>query len=132
MKIPLTQYEVAHVRKAIFAGLGMAGSAFGAALASGVPLQTVIAWPAVSGLIGAFIVGLFGTFKIPNKDFLLAQKVIEEINPALGEKVAVILDPVMAAREPTDKPAATQEGPVDLVSPPDPPATPIAPVAPAE
>lgn len=121
MKIPLSQYQLAHIRKAVFAGVGMAVTAFVTGLTSGVQLQVLVTWPAVAGLLSAFLIGLLGTFRIPNKDFMLVEKVIETINPVLGEKVAVILDPMMAAREPTDRPVVEQVTPAPLVMPgPDP------------
>lgn len=117
MNMPFSQYQLAHVRKAVFAGFGFVGTAIATALANGVPLADLEHWPGTAGLLAAFIVGFGGTFQIPNKDFAMVEKVIETINPALGDKVAVVLDPVLAANEPTDKPAPEQITPAPLVQP---------------
>jgi hypothetical protein len=99
MKIPFTSYELAHVRKALSAGVLALGAAVVTALTNHVAASTLITWPAVGGLAGAFLVAAVGTFWTPANKSLIAEiaTVIEDVDPAL----VPILDPILATTPPT-------------------------------
>lgn len=123
MKIPLSKYELAHIRKALTAGLSGAVAVVLTAVSNHTDMHSLIVWPGIGGVLAAFFLPLFLTFNIPNKDLVEIEKLADAFDPAVAAAVHVALDPVLAAQEPSDAPVLTdvpQDGPVPLVTPPAP------------